>query len=161
MNFNKVILVLFIVFLISCKQELKVIFPENVERTETYIQSHEYMIIIYINPGECTSCSMNQLIPWKLYGNTLNKHNTSILLVLHNTDEQKVNEILKSLEIQFPVVFDKEGKFRIANDKIFRVAHNDIFVIDKNKNVIFIGSPIANEKQWREFIKVAKLQKNK
>jgi hypothetical protein len=62
--------------------------------------------------------------------------------------------ILKSFNINFCHAYDKTHKFRTSNDKIFRIACNGVFVIDKNKNVIFTGSPIATEENWKSFIKL-------
>jgi hypothetical protein len=75
-------------------------------------------------------------------------------LVINNTNEQNIIEILKSLEISFHFVFDKKAKFRIMNDNIFRIASDGVFVIDKNKNVIFTESPIKNDKTRNDFIKL-------
>jgi Fe-S cluster biogenesis protein NfuA len=142
---------------VSCTQELKVIFPENIDDADFNIQSHEYTAIVYIKPeGGCTACTMSNLNPWKLYKDVLSKHNVDILLIISSMDEQNIREMLKSLNITFPVVFDKKSKFKIMNDKIFQVVPDGMFVIDKNKNVIFTGSPIANEKKWKSFIELIK-----
>jgi hypothetical protein len=97
MNLNRLILGLFLMLLTSCKQELKVIFPENVVEIETYIKSYEYIVIIYIKSEGCSLCTMSNLNPWKLYKKVLDKNNTNVLLVINNTNEQNIIEILKSL----------------------------------------------------------------
>jgi glutaredoxin len=156
MSLNKLTLGLFaVIFLISCKQDWKVVFPDGIKKEEISIV-HKYEIIIYVNGRECTACSLNFLDSWKLYENILKKYNIGVTLLVLTIKEQDVIDMLKSFKINFPVVFDNGGKFRIMNDKIFRVAQDGIFVIDKNRNVIFTGSPILNEKKWNSFMKLVK-----
>jgi uncharacterized protein (DUF1499 family) len=155
MNLSKLGLGLFIIFLASCKQELKVAFPSNIEKIEN-IMSYKHTVIIYIDGRECTACSLNDLKPWKLYEKSFDKFNINVLLVIFSANEQNAIRILNSLNIKFPVVFDKKGEFRTINSKIFKVVSDGVFVIDKDKNVIFTGSPIADEKKWNSFIELVK-----
>jgi hypothetical protein len=155
MNLNKLILGLFSVFLaVSCRQELKVTFQENADDIETYIESHKYTVIVYMNPEGCTTCHMSTLSPWKLYRKILDKYNIHVLLMVNSTNEEYITEILKSLELSFYLVFDKKGKFKIMNNEIFQIASDEVFVIDKDKNVIFTESLIKNDKTLNTFIKL-------
>jgi hypothetical protein len=83
----------------------------------------------------------------------LNKYNTGILLVINYSNEQVVIEILKSIGV-FHFVFDKTSKFKIMNYEIFQAASDGVFVIDRDKNVIFAGSPIVNEEKWNTYRKI-------
>ncbi|MDR3244885.1 MAG: hypothetical protein LBT50_00450 [Prevotellaceae bacterium] len=112
------------------------------------------MIIIYIDIAGCTPCSLSNLEPWKNYKKTLAKYDAGVLLVFRNPDEEKIIDILKSMEITFHFMFDKTGKFKAENE-IFKSVGN-ILVIDKNKNVIFSESPIKNEQTWGMFLKKIK-----
>jgi hypothetical protein len=48
MSLSKLTLVLFsVIFIMSCKQDLKVVFPDGMKKEETFI-IHDYEIIIYI-----------------------------------------------------------------------------------------------------------------
>ncbi|MDR0421109.1 MAG: hypothetical protein LBH30_06655 [Prevotellaceae bacterium] len=114
------------------------------------------MRLLYIDGRECTTCSLSFLDSWKLYENILQKYNIGVTLVVLTTRRQDVIDILKSFKINFPFVFDNGGKFRIMNDEIFKVAQDGIFVFDKNKNVIFTGSPIVSEEKWNSFVKLVK-----
>jgi hypothetical protein len=160
MSINRLILVLFIGILLSCEQnskDPKIVFPDNAdEKTETYVTSHKYTVIVQIDNGDCVMCSANNLIQWKWHEKTLNRYNIGVLIVLPVADEQKGVELLKSLNAQFHIVFDKMKQFKVINDKVFRVARDGVFVIDKDKNVIFTGSPIATEEKWDAFINLVK-----
>jgi hypothetical protein len=154
MNLNRLILGLFFILLVSCKQEpLKVTFPENIDNLDS-IWSHEYTVIIYIKPEGCISCIFNDLNPWKLYQNVLSKYDINVLLIINSMGENNVVKMLKHLNIKFPAILDKKSRFRIMNDKIFQAVPDNIFVIDKDKNVIFSGSPIVTEEKWKSFVKL-------
>ncbi|MDR0603431.1 MAG: hypothetical protein LBG80_03900 [Bacteroidales bacterium] len=154
MNLSRILLlVVFISTLISCKNAFdKVVFTDaNIEK---YTQNNEYTVIVYVDStGGCRPCAFQHLNLWKAYQKSLNKYNTGILLVINYSDEQLVIEILKSIGV-FHFVFDKTGKFKIMNYEIFQTASDGIFVIDRNKNVIFTGSPIINEEKWNAYRKI-------
>ncbi|MDR2406529.1 MAG: hypothetical protein LBE13_00225 [Bacteroidales bacterium] len=154
MSLNKLILGLFAVFLLSCKQELKIVFPDDIMKAEVHAVSNKHIIIIYLDSRACTACSLGNLKPWILSKKNLDKYKAGILLVIRHTDEQSVIKILHSFDIKFPVIFDKKGAFKRLNDKIFKIANDGVFVIDKDKNVIFTGSPIATEEKWKSFVKL-------
>jgi Icc-related predicted phosphoesterase len=119
--------VVFISTLISCKPAFdKVIFTDaNIEQ---YTRNNEYTAIVYVDStGGCRPCAFQYLNSWKAYQKTLNKNNTEILLVINYSDEQLVIEILRSI---------------------------GVFVIDRDKNVIFAGSPIMNEEKWNAYRKI-------
>jgi hypothetical protein len=154
MNLSKLSLfALFISILISCKEDpVKAVFTDP--DMQQYTQSTEYTAIVYVDStGGCTPCAFRHLNIWKAYQKTLNKHNTGILLVINHSDEQFIIEILKSIGV-FQFVFDKKSKFKIVNYTIFKNASDGVFVIDKNKNVVFTGSPIVNEETWNSFVKL-------
>ncbi|MDR0605917.1 MAG: hypothetical protein LBG80_16630 [Bacteroidales bacterium] len=156
MNLNKLLLfILCISGIISCKKDFsKVVFTDvNIEQ---YTQNNEYTTIVYVDSiGGCSPCAFQYLHSWKAYQKALNKYNTGILLVINYSNEQLVIEILKSIGA-FHFVFDKTSKFKIMNYQIFQTASDGIFVIDRNKNVIFTGSPISDEKKWNSFMKLVK-----
>jgi hypothetical protein len=151
---SNILFILFIAVFIfaSCKQEwIKVTFPDNIpDETEQYIQNHEYTVLLCIDSTECSPCVLNF---WKPYKRVLEKYDTGILLIIRNSDEQVVINILKSLKVVFHFIIDKEEKFK-AENKIFKSVTDNIFVIDKNKNVIFSESPIKNEQTWGKFMKI-------
>jgi hypothetical protein len=143
---------LFIAF-ISCKRELKVVFPDTVRNTvEKYLQEYKYMIIVYVDSSECTQCAFNHLTLWKRHKQELSECNTGVLFIIQNSDEQAVLRVLKTLEIVFPFVFDKGEEIK-TNNKIFKSVGENVFVLDKNFNAVFLGSPIANRKNWNMFRK--------
>ncbi|MDR3246668.1 MAG: redoxin domain-containing protein [Prevotellaceae bacterium] len=118
-----------------------------------YIQTYKYVSIIYIDIAECTGCSLSHLAAWEVHKKILDKYNIGVLLVFRNTDEEQIVKILKSKKITFPFIFDKTGEFKTGN-KIFKSIKDNIFVIDRDKNVISLESPIKNEQTWKNFMKI-------
>jgi hypothetical protein len=100
----------------------------------------------------CTPCSFSAISTWTHLKPNFAEQNTGILLIINNPDEQSVLESLKENKITVPFVFDNKRIFKISNLDIFSKAGN-IFVIDRDKNVIFTESPIKDEKTWKKFIK--------
>jgi peroxiredoxin len=151
------VLVVVIVSVLSCKEKIEIVFLDIIQNdVEQYMQKHKYIVVIYIDSTACTPCSLNHLTFWKKHREELDRNNTGILLVIQNSDEQAIVNTLKSIKVAFPFMIDKDRKFKAKNIKIFHLAQNNTFVMDKDKNVIFIGSPIANEKNWESFIKLVK-----
>jgi hypothetical protein len=154
MKFNALLSLLFITVFIGCKPDFKMVFPDITDEIEQYIQKYEHIVVIYVDSAECTPCSFNHLSSWKAYRKELSTYNTSILLAIRNSDEQAIINALKVIDITFPFFIDKGNKFRIINDDIFRVEYDGYFVINKDKKVVFIGSPIVNEERWSAFKKI-------
>jgi hypothetical protein len=143
MKVNVLWFILVIMTFAGCRQDLKLIFSDIPNEIEQYIQKYEYMVVIYVDSAECTPCSFNNLASWKMYRKELRTYNTNILLAVRNSDEQAIIDALKTIDIACPFFVDKGNKFRIMNDDIFRVARDGYFVINKNKEIVFTGSPPA------------------
>jgi hypothetical protein len=152
-----IIPILTAIIIMSCKDKIKVIFPDSVRDEVTqYIQTHNYIVVIYVDSSNCAPCSLRNLDFWNPRNKELNDNNTGILLVIHNSDEQQIVNTLKTLDISFPFIFDRGRKFKAENIRIFGITRDNTFVMNKDKDVIFIGSPIASEEKWNSFIKLVK-----
>ncbi|MDR3247114.1 MAG: hypothetical protein LBT50_11880 [Prevotellaceae bacterium] len=137
----------------SCGHEpVKVVFPSTIHpEIEQYMQAYEYMAVVYVDSVTCTSCKFNSLTMWKHFEKNLKKNNTGVLFLIRNSDEQSVIEALKYNKLTFPFIFDKEGKFKAVNE-IFKFVRDNVFVMDRNKNVVMAESPIENEQTWQMFL---------
>jgi peroxiredoxin len=151
-----ILFILFGVFFTSCGGEpIKIVFPNAVQpEIEQYMQKHKYMVVVYVDSAECTPCSLNHLSLWKTHRNELEQNKTGILLIINNSDEDAVMNVLKNKKITFYFIIDRGKKFKLTNRDAFGLSYDNTFVMDKNKNVIFNGSPIATEEKWKSFIKL-------
>jgi Icc-related predicted phosphoesterase len=149
------LLILVAIVSASCKETIETVFPNVVQsEIEQYIQKHKYMVVIYIDSATCTPCSLNHLILWRKHREELTRNKTGVLLVIQNSDEQAIINTLESIKVTFPFIIDREKKFKIKNIRIFSIARDNTFVMDKDREVIFVGSPIATEEKWNSFIKL-------
>jgi peroxiredoxin len=154
---NFFLLVLLVAFFTSCREEIKVVFPYAIQsEIEQYIQQQDYVIVVYIDSAACTPCSLDHLTLWKTHREELSRSNTGILLVIHNSDEQAIINTLKSIKVTFPFIIDRGRKFKAKNIGIFGMAHDNTFVMDKDRKMVFPGSPIASEEKWKSFVKFVK-----
>jgi hypothetical protein len=148
-KFN-ILFVVFIAVFAGCKHNVQVVFPDTVQNEMLqYIQEHEYTVVIYLDSADCSPCLLNA---WKPYKRILEKKNTGIFLVFHNLEEQTVVNTLKSINVTFHFILDEDGAFKVTNE-IYKFVKDNIFVMDKNRNVIMAESPIANDKTWNMFTK--------
>ncbi|MDR2406702.1 MAG: hypothetical protein LBE13_01100 [Bacteroidales bacterium] len=147
----------------SCKKyepKISVVFPCTIQyEIEQYIQKYKYMAVVYIDSTSCTSCSFSSLTIWKHLKKNLAENDTGVLFIIRHSDEQLVINSLKTHQLlTIPFIFDKGGTFKESNE-IYKFVKDNIFVIDKNRNVIMAESPIANDKTWNMFL--TKTKKNK
>jgi hypothetical protein len=144
-------------FFVSCDESIKIVFPNVVQtEIEQYMQKQKYIVVIYIDSSECTPCALNHLNLWKKHRRELAQNETGILLIINNSDEDIIINTLKNEKISFYFLIDRGKKFKLRNREAFGFSNNNTFVMDNNKNVIFNGSPIANEEKWKSFMKLLK-----
>ncbi|MDR2407177.1 MAG: hypothetical protein LBE13_03570 [Bacteroidales bacterium] len=144
---------MFIALCGACKREIKVVMPDDLPvEIEQYIQKQRHVVMIYVDSSDCTLCSFKHLIQWYSAKDEFEKNGIGILLAFRNSDEKTVIRALRSIGT-FRFFFDKGGKFK-AENKVFKYAENNIFVMDRDKNVIMTKSPLQNEKTWNSFIRL-------
>jgi peroxiredoxin len=143
----------FIAFCSACKREIKVVMPNDLSvEIEQYIQKQHHIVMIYVDSSNCTPCSFKHLAQWYSAKDEFERNGIGILLIFRNSDEKTVTRTLRSIGT-FYFIFDKGGTFKAIN-KVFKYAKDNIFVIDKGKNVIMTKSPLQDEKTWNYFIKL-------
>jgi hypothetical protein len=158
MKYRMPIAVFFTVLMGCGRADMKINFPETVpNETVRYMQEHEYTAVIYLDSANCSPCLLNV---WKPYKRILERKDTGILLVFNDFEEQTIVDILKSVNVAFHYIIDKEGEFRTGNE-VFRFVRNNVFVMDRDKTVIMVESPIENEQTWDMFLRrIKKTEEN-
>ena len=150
-NISKNIIKLTVLLLISCGSEKRLhLVLENCNSLDSCIIRNEYTIICYIDSAACTVCALQWLNLWTLRKEELKKMNTGIVLIVNNPEEEVVYNTLESLQLEFPVTFDKLSTIKQKNDILI---NKSVFMINKEKEVIWLGLPIQNEKTWDLFCK--------
>jgi peroxiredoxin len=138
----------------ACQQRItKVILSDSYQTTiKQYIQQQEYMVMIYVDSSDCTPCSFKHLVRWYEAKNNFEENGIGILLIFRNSDERAVISTLRSIGT-FNFIFDKGGKFKAENN-VFKYARDNIFVMDKDNNVLFTQSPLKDKETWNSFVKI-------
>ncbi|MDR2423315.1 MAG: hypothetical protein LBD59_01145 [Prevotellaceae bacterium] len=151
-----ILLIVFTVFA-SCKGELKMVLTDTVSNKINHLaQQYKHIIVVGIDATECTGCAIQNISQWTgKQVQTLKKYNVGLLFFVYHASDHTVKELFETLK-DFNCVFDAIGKFKSANSKVFNSVKDNIFVIDRDKNVIFTESPIKDEKTWKRFIKRVK-----
>lgn len=145
--------IILIVFCVACKHEIKAVLPDDYPaEVKQYMQQYKYMAMIYVDSSDYTPCSFKHLIQWYSVRNDFEKNGVGILVIFRNSDEKTVIKALRSIGT-FYFVFDKGGKFK-ADNRVFKYATDNIFIMDKDRNVLFTESPLKDEKTWKSFVKL-------
>ena len=118
---------------------------------DSCVTSNSFTIFCYIDSADCTVCSMQWLDYWSFYEDDLRKMNTGLSLIVSNSDEKTVIEALDNLRITYPVIFDKFSI--IKQNNIILLKQNSVFVVNKKKEVVWLGLPNKSEKTWALFQK--------
>jgi peroxiredoxin len=139
---------------IGCKHEINKVTLSNDFSIETaqYMEQQKYMVMIYVDSSACTPCSLKPLFQWNSLRDKFEKNGIGILFIFRNPDERVVGRALKLIGT-FHFIIDKKGKFKTDNN-VFKYVKGNIFVMDKDNNVVMTKSPIANKKSWKSFIKI-------
>lgn len=115
----------------------------------------DYILIIYLEIEDCMPCILDNVNLLKIYQSDFDKFKTGVLLIIQDSDKNnEINSIIEELDIHYPVFFDKGDSFRDSNKSMnHKVCHT--FIMNKDYEVIWIGSPIKNEQsliRYREMM---------
>lgn len=102
-----------------------------------------YKIVVHID-GNCSVC-INSILFWQKFSSKLKSHRISCEIILFIEVDYKdgFKETIDKLNVNLPCLYDKEAKFKSANDLYdprFEAA-----LLDKDNKVIIIGNPVLNE----------------
>lgn len=164
------ILFVFTIFIIvSCinkkniDPEIKAFLGSTIITTDsltTSIQSHysdkDYIMLIYFTSEDCAPCVLEKVNLLKTYKNEFSKFRTGIILMIQDCNKNDdVKFIMKEMGIDYPLVFDYKESFKSKN-KAMDKNICQTFIMNKQNKVIWIGSPIQNEKSLTLYRKMMK-----
>ncbi len=115
--------------------------------------SDKNLLIIVIDSTDCTSCTLQNVDMLKLYKEKFIEFNTGILIIAQRKDKN-VKSILDNMGIDFPIFYD-DSEFILKNKLMYNsLLHT--FLINREKKVIWVGSPIRTENSWNLFCQMMK-----
>ena len=149
---KKNIIPLILLLLLSCGNEKRLtLLTDGNEMLDSCIRANDFTIICYIDSADCTFCSIQWLDFWTYRESELEKLKTGIVLIVDNTDEEEVYDALSLLQRKYPVVFDKSSTLKKNN--AFILNQYSVFAVNKEKEAVWLDSPIENENTWNLFSK--------
>ncbi|MDR0743815.1 MAG: redoxin domain-containing protein [Tannerella sp.] len=134
------------------EKEMKRFLGSKVDLPEELVQqisgaSSNYHLVIYLEAADCVPCSLSKLTILNQYAEDFEKFNTDIVLVIDESENKKqIEESFTGMKIEYLFFFDKDNYLLKNNPIISTNLLCRTFIIDKNMEVIWIGSPIANAK---------------
>lgn len=168
-------LLIFILFLCSCKYERKdlsctvskwvgkeILYPNNLAFTlwgkdtiETSFLQAPFKIVSYVDSIGCTSCKL-KILDWKAYISELNlkfQDNVPVFLIFQSNKTEEITFILKRDKFNYPVYIDENDEFNKLNhfpsDMSFQT-----FLVDSDNRVVAIGNPVLNPKIKELYFKI-------
>ncbi len=129
---------------------------EQVENSLNDIfKKHEYVFVNYIGLKDCVSCMMSRQAKLSYRKYELADLSTGVLLVLEDNDRKtEISELISDMHIDFDYVFDENNMFRSANPLMAENPLCDMCLIDKKREIIWLGSPIQNSESMERYRKL-------
>ena len=111
-----------------------------------------YKILTYVDSVGCTSCRLD-LPQWKQLIDSCHNcfSNVGFLFVIHSTNFKIFEQELIISNFNYPVIFDFKNSFDKLNH--FPPFPYQTFLLDKDNNVLLVGSPVNNPKMWELYKK--------
>jgi hypothetical protein len=139
-------------------QGKEMLYPQQVEykamaRDTSISCDYSYTILTYIDSIGCTGCQLN--IPaWKQMIDSLTalQLDAHVLFVVHSNDYEYFELMLKIYNFTYPIAYDYHNTFDKLNH--FPPAPYRTFLLDKDNNVLLVGSPVNNPAMWALYKKM-------
>lgn len=136
--------------------------PENLRHEIDSISAdHDYSLIYIVEAEECVPCSLLVLNTISHFKSEFDTYNTGIIITINGkADKDSTAMLLNEMRINYPVVFDTHSELFSLNKVIKNHHICRTFIIDKNYNVIWIGSPVKNSESLERYRKTMEIRQN-
>lgn len=132
-------------------------FPDDMQLTcegkDTVISHYcdaDFKLVIYRDSLSCNQCYVETFPDWEKlineYDSCFNKKLDFVFILSplsKNEEDLRLN--ILGMEFKHPIYFDRKGSFQRSNPQIPRMPMLQVFLLDKNNQVIMIGDPLANK----------------
>ena len=119
--------------------------------------SNDIKIVAYYNFKGCMSCRLKQLRSWELIIREIEtlkqKDSIDINLVFIfgcESNNRITSEYINKYNFNYPIMYDKNRNFeklnKLPTDDLYHV-----FLLNKNNQVLLVGSPIFSPKLWGKY----------
>jgi len=108
-------------------------------------------IVTYIDKNSCSECSMRILLHWSELLREVSGDSVGFIPVIYPNNASDLMDALKTLQIDFPLLYDIDNMFLNMNKLGKTLARNRTFLLDSNNKIIVIGEPLVSEKLWKVY----------
>lgn len=110
----------------------------------------KYKMVVYVDSSECTPCALSHLRFWNPLVKEAHDKKISIdyvfVLAPKKADIEDVNLELEVTDLPVSIYVDTAFVFRQKNPSLPKDKKYHSFLLDKNNEVLFVGSPLDGEK---------------
>lgn len=108
-------------------------------------------VVVYFDSTICAPCAVQTLYKWQnvMDESTKNKNQNLKFYFIFSTQSNQIENVkyfLNSISFDYPIFLDTCNIFIRNNAHIPTDQLLHVFMIDKQQNVVFVGSPLNNEK---------------
>lgn len=106
----------------------------------------DFTILSYVDSAGCTGCKM-KLPLWKIFLDSINSvcdSDVQFLMVVHPSGIKDLKYYIKTADFKYPVYIDNSNQVLTANSFPEKTVLQ-AFLLDRNKKVATIGSPLYSE----------------
>lgn len=111
-------------------------------------------MVMYLATAECVPCSLNVINKLKYHQQLFRDVRSGQCLLVQDTSERSgVAELIASFDFPFPALFDADDAI-LRENPVLSNALAKTFIMDREYNIIWVGSPIQNEKSLELYTKM-------
>ncbi len=135
----------------------EIVFSESgKENFDEKIGSYDYLLVYSLSPDDCTPCFLQSIGVLDFHRNDLERFGVKVLLMIPEVSRVEAEEFMEQVGVDYPVLYEKDDEFRKANG-LMNNPMCKTFVMDGNNKVIWIGSPVQNDKSWKRYCKMMEM----
>jgi hypothetical protein len=117
---------------------------------------YEYLIVVCTHPSDCEVCEW-KLDEWFLKRKEILMYNENVdfKFVIQSRNYDEAGHYIIHAMPDIPVIYDSTGVF-IKQNNLPEEQRYHTFLLDKNKKILLVGSPIGNDKLWDMYKEIIK-----
>lgn len=167
---SQLVVILLLVLFVSCKnwrisKEVRRIYGTQIEvpyclsakihglDTLIITRGDEYAtLIIWYDSTQCSSCSLNYIEKWnRLFEYSVDSVRGLKPMIIFSPKEKdlyRFESYLRMTNFNYPIYIDYDYSFLTRNPQLLASSRQNIFLLDKNHEIVLVGDPFYNQQMW-------------
>jgi hypothetical protein len=114
--------------------------------------ARRFRIVTYLDQQSCTECALQILSHWQeLLAEIPPQISVGFVPVVYPNDTAELKRALQTLQIDRPLLYDKENEFLGTNKLEKILARNRSFLLDESDRIVVIGEPLISAELWQVY----------